>query len=86
MQHLGIGNTKLHELIKDGRAHQGCHPLRGGLYPTFLATTRSRRIPLSALERHKEHLARLETDAIFRAQMRARARALHESSRWETAA
>lgn len=83
MRHLGIGNTKLHELISLGRKFRGVHPLRGGLYPTFLATTRSRRIPLGALERHKEHLARLESDAMYRAQMRAQARALHEPSKWD---
>ena len=86
MRHLGLGRTKLHELIVLGRKFKGCHPLRGGLFPTFLATTRSRRIPLGAIERHKAHLARLETDPIFRAQMRAAARALREGSRWEEAA
>ncbi len=77
-RHLGIGKTKLHELLAFGRKFKGCHPLRGGLHPTFLATPRSRRIPLGAIERHKAHLQRLETDAIFRAQMRVQARMLGE--------
>ncbi len=82
MIHLGIGRTKLHELVELGRKFKGCHPIRGGLYPTFLATTRSRRIPAGAIERHKAHLARLEVDVIFRAQMRVAARGLREPSRW----
>ncbi len=82
MQHLGIGRTKLHELIELGRIFSGVHPLRGGLFPTFLATTRSRRIPVGALDRHKAHLARLESDAMFRAEMRAKARGLQEPTRW----
>lgn len=86
MRHLGLGNTKLHELIALGRKFQGCHPLKGGLYPTFLATTRSRRIPAGAIERHKAHLARLEADPMFAAQKRAEARALREPNRWSKAA
>ncbi len=77
-RHFGIGKTKLHELLALGRKFKGCHPLRGGLYPTFLVTPRSRRIPLGAIEQHKAHLQRLESDAIFRAQMRVQARMLGE--------
>ncbi len=57
--HLGCGKTQLFELIKLGRRHKGCHPTRGGLYPTFRASFKSRRVPLSAIERHKQHMARV---------------------------
>lgn len=59
-KHLGLGRTAVFELMDLGRQHKGCHPRRGGLWPTFKATHKSRRIPLSAIERHKQHLAKLE--------------------------
>lgn len=80
MHHLGVAKTKLHELLKLGEKFQGCHPLKGGLYPTFKVSHKNRRITAGAIARHKEHMARLATDAIFRAQMRVRARMLGERS------
>lgn len=73
-RHLGVCARKVTQLIAFGERFQGVHPTRGGLYPTFLATPRARRIPLSAIERHKAHLKRLAEDDVFHAQMRVRAR------------
>jgi hypothetical protein len=57
--HLGLGHNAVAELIAFGRSYgSALHPERGGLWPTFLSG-RHRRIPLSALDRHKRHLARL---------------------------
>lgn len=80
MIHLGIAKTKLHELLRLGQKFRGCHPLKGGLHPSFKVSHKNRRIPAGAIERHKAHLARLESDAIFRAQMRVQARMLGERS------
>jgi hypothetical protein len=58
-KYLGIGNTAMHELIKFGESYGAkLHPARGGLYPTYKGP-RHRRIPLSAIQRHLRHMARL---------------------------
>lgn len=78
MIHLGICKTKLHELLKLGKKFCGCHPLKGGLFPTYKVSHRNRRIPIGAIERHLAHMACLESDAMFAAQMGAAARQLGE--------
>jgi hypothetical protein len=58
-KYLGIKNTVIHELIKFGEDYGAkLHPARGGLYPTYKGL-RHRRIPLSAIQRHINHMARL---------------------------
>jgi hypothetical protein len=58
--HLGLEHTAVQELINFGIKYgKALHPQRGGLYPTFKGA-KLRRIPLSAIERHKRHMARLE--------------------------
>jgi len=60
--HLGIGHNAVSELIQFGRKYgPKLHPTRGGLYPTFKGA-KHRRIPLSALDRHKRHMARINGD------------------------
>jgi hypothetical protein len=76
MIHLGIGRTMLHELIFLGRRHKGCHPLKGGLWPTFKVSHRNRRISDAALRAHLAHMERLESDPMFAAEMGAKARAM----------
>ncbi len=76
MEHLGCGETKLHELLQYGRKFRGCHPTKGGLFPTFKVSHRSRRICASAIERHKAHMTKLELDEMFAAAMKAKARTL----------
>jgi hypothetical protein len=59
-EHLGCGKWQVQELVRLGRIHgQALHPSRGGLHPTFKPSHKSRRIPLSAIERHKRHMARV---------------------------
>jgi hypothetical protein len=58
-KYLGIENTAMHELIKFGESYGAkLHPARGGLYPTYKGP-KHRRIPLSAIQRHLRHMARL---------------------------
>jgi hypothetical protein len=64
---LGLKRTAVFGLIRLGRQYRGLHPTRGGLYPTFHPTHKTRRIPRSAIERHLRHMARLageSTEAI----------------------
>lgn len=57
---FGCERTQIHELINLGKIHgRELHPIRGGLYPTFKPSHKSRRIPLSAIERHEAHMARV---------------------------
>lgn len=57
--HLGLGHNAVAELVAFGRKYGArLHPTRGGLYPTFRGA-KLRRIPLSAIDRHKRHMARL---------------------------
>lgn len=59
-QHFGCNVWQVNQLVRLGRTHgQALHPTRGGLYPTFKPSHKSRRIPLSAIERHKRHMARV---------------------------
>lgn len=59
--HFGCTKWAVNQLVRYGRAFGArLHPTRGGLWPTFKATHKSRRIPLSAIERHK---ARMEAAA-----------------------
>lgn len=58
--HFGQSKRQIAELVELGRRHgQALHPTRGGLHPTFKPSHKSRRIPLSAIERHKCHMARV---------------------------
>jgi hypothetical protein len=78
MQHLGCKKSKLHELCALGRKFHGCHPIKGGLWPTFPVSHKNLRIPEGAIERHRNHMMRLRDDAMFAAQMKAAARRLGE--------
>ncbi len=61
--HLGLGPTATAELIALGKEFGAAlHPTRGGLHPTFLSG-KHRRIPLSAIDRHKRHVAQLHGEA-----------------------
>jgi transposase len=63
--HFGLSKRKIAELVELGRRHgQALHPTRGGLYPTFKPSHKSRRIPLSAIERHKRHMARVHDGGV----------------------
>ena len=57
--HLGLSRRAIFSLLSIGRRHRGCHPIRGGLWPTFKPSHKIRRIPLSAIQRHKRHLSRV---------------------------
>lgn len=62
--HLGLGITQMAELIGFGKSYGAkLHPMRGGLHPTFLSG-KHRRIPLSAIDRHKRHIARLAGESV----------------------
>jgi hypothetical protein len=74
MAHLGLKRTKLHQLLQLGREFKGVHPLQGGLFPSFKVSHKVRRITASAIERHLAHMERLETEPLFLAQMKAKAR------------
>lgn len=59
-RHLGCGRTAVAELVKLGKEYKAkLHPTRGGLWPTFKVSWKNRRVPLSAIDRHKQHMARL---------------------------
>lgn len=58
--HLGCKIWQVNQLVRLGLVHgQALHPTRGGLYPTFKPSHKSRRIPLSAIERHLRHMAKV---------------------------
>jgi hypothetical protein len=58
--HLGCQVWQVNQLVRLGIKHgSALHPTRGGLYPTFKPSAKSRRIPLSAIERHKQHMAKV---------------------------
>ncbi len=58
--HFGQSKRQIAELVELGRTYgQKLHPTRGGLYPTFKPSHKSRRIPLSAIERHNRHMAKV---------------------------
>lgn len=58
--HFGQGKWQIQELVKLARIHgQSLHPTRGGLFGTFKPSYKARRIPRSAIERHKRHMARV---------------------------
>jgi transposase len=57
--HFGQSKRQIAELVELGRLYGvALHPTRGGLHPTFKPSHKSRRIPLSAIERHKRHMAK----------------------------
>jgi hypothetical protein len=63
-EHFGCSEWQVHQLITLGRLHkQRLHPTRGGLYPTFRVSHKCRRIPRSAIERHKRHMDSLSVEA-----------------------
>jgi hypothetical protein len=58
--HLGLGHSAVAELVSFGLKYGAkLHPQRGGLWPTFKGA-KARRVPLSAIERHKRHMSRLD--------------------------
>lgn len=63
--HLGCGRTVVSELVRLGKAYkEQLHPTRGGLWPTFKVTHKNRRVPLSAIDRHKRHMAKVTGDPL----------------------
>ena len=52
-EHFGCTVWQVDELIRKGRRK----PYRGGLADTFKPSHKSRRIPLSSIERHKRYMA-----------------------------
>jgi predicted DNA-binding protein YlxM (UPF0122 family) len=65
---FGCEKTQIHDLISLGKRHgAGLDPRRGGLWPTFKPSHKSRRIPLSAIERHEAHMARVHDHMELRA-------------------
>lgn len=59
-KHLGCGRTTVSDLVKLGKTYkEKLHPMRGGLWPTFKVSHKNRRVPLSAIDRHKRHMAKL---------------------------
>lgn len=62
--YLGCGKTQVFELIKLGERYKGCHPTRGGLYPTFKASHKNRRVPLSAIEQHTRHVSKIQLGGV----------------------
>lgn len=52
---FGFGHTTFFALCKTGRMFKG---KRGGFYPTFLVTHKTRRVPASAILRHFKYMAR----------------------------
>lgn len=78
MARLGCEKSKLHDLVTLGRKFRGCHPLKGGLWPTIPVSHKNLRITAGAIDRHEKHMMRLRDDAMFAAQMKAAARGLGE--------
>lgn len=68
MAFFGIRATALWRLMQDGLHHKGPHGLRGGLWPWFRPTHKCVRITKTAIDRHVEHMQRIESDPMFRAQ------------------
>lgn len=59
--YFGTSKGVITKLVRYGLQYGArLHPTRGGLWPTFKPTHKSRRIPLSAIERHK---ARMDKEA-----------------------
>ena len=54
---LGLKARAVSELVRIGRERRGVHPRRGGLWPTFKASHKSRRIPARAIDSHLRALA-----------------------------
>jgi transposase len=64
-EHFGCGIVQVYRLIGYGRKYRSrLHPTRGGLWPTFKVSHKCRRIPLSAIERHKRRMAQLEGSVV----------------------
>ena len=64
-KHFGCTVWQIQQLIRLGLRHgRKLHPTRGGLAPTFKTSHKCRRIPESAIERHKQHMARVHDGAI----------------------
>lgn len=64
-KHLGCGRTAVAALVNLGKEYKDkLHPTRGGLWPTFKVSHKNRRVPLSAIERHKRHMAKLSGEPV----------------------
>lgn len=76
--HLGCGRWQINQFLKLGAQYgRALHPWRGGLFGSFKVSHKCRRITVAAIEAHKRHLERLESDATFVSQQLERARQLH---------
>lgn len=59
-QRWGCKHSLVRNLVRLGKVYGAAlDPVRGGLYPTFRPSHKSRRIPLSAIERHEAHMSRV---------------------------
>lgn len=59
-EHFGVSVRYVRKLVELGARYGAeLHPTRGGLWPTERLSHKVRRIPLSAIERHKAHQARV---------------------------
>jgi transcriptional regulator with XRE-family HTH domain len=57
---FGCTVWQVNELVQLGKQHGArLHATRGGLWPTFKPSHKSRRVPLSAIQRHEAHMARV---------------------------
>ncbi len=64
--HLGLSRSAVDLLRIEGATWgRDLHPSRGGLWPSFRTGERRRRFSAAAVEAHKRHLARLDTDAAY---------------------
>jgi hypothetical protein len=55
--HFGCGLWQVSQLVRLGQKYgERLHPSRGGLWPTFKVSHKCRRVPISAIERHKRHM------------------------------
>jgi hypothetical protein len=59
-ERFGCTVWQVNELVQLGKKHGAkLHATRGGLWPTFKPSHKCRRVPLSAIQRHEAHMARV---------------------------
>lgn len=63
-EHLRLKSTAVFELVRLGRVHgQRLHPVKGGLWPTYKPSHKTRLVPMGAIERHLRHMGRVHDGA-----------------------
>lgn len=59
-QRFGCTAWQISQLVQLGKRYGlQLHPTRGGLCPTYKVSHKCRRIPLSAIHRHEQHMGRV---------------------------